>query len=448
MRIRILREVSRALVAAAALGAMVLASPSILASQTIAIIGGRVHPVSGPVIENGTVLMRDGRIVAVGQDVPIPADAQRVDAAGRWVTPGFINPSTHLGAVDIGAVRDTRDFAAHGRDGVAAAFRVVDGLNPRSVLIAPAREDGVTSVVVVPVGGMVAGQGALVDLLQGASTAEMTVRESLVMVAQLEDAAAAGAGARGELALRMKELLDDARAFGRNRRAYDAGELRSLAASRSDLEALQPVLAGELPLLVNANRASDIQAAIRLAAEHGLRLMIAGGAEAWMVAGELAAARVPVLTGAMNNIPGSFATLGSRQDNAAILRSAGVQVLITGDGGADPDAFNVRNIRYAAGNAVAYGLPWADALRSITLSAAEVFGLGDSYGSLAPGRVANVVVWSGDPFEFATRAEHVFVRGRELSEATRQEQLQERYRTLPPDYLRPLDGRPEADGAR
>src|SRR5690606_17468947 len=150
-----------------------------------------------------------------------------------------------------------------------------------------------------------------------------------------------------------------------------------------------------------------------------------------------AAARVPVLTGALTNIPYGFATLGSRQDNAALLRRAGVTVIITGEGGADPDAFNVRNLRFAAGNAVAYGMTWDDALRSITLAPAELFGVAEGYGTLRSGAVANVVVWSGDPFEFATSAEHVFVRGQELSEETRQEQLQQRYRTLPPSYYPP-----------
>lgn len=428
----------RATTTVALLLAMAAASiPATSGAQTIAITGGKVYPVSGPAIENGTVLIRDGRIVAVGANVSVPADAQRVDATGKWVTPGFINSSTHLGLVDIGAVPDTRDYAARGRDGVAAAFRAVDGLNPRSVSIAPAREDGVTSAVIVPVGGMVSGQAAFIDLLKANSAADMTVRAPLAMVAQLEDAGSAGTGARGELLLRMRELLEDARSYGQNRRAYDAGSSRTLAAGRSDLEALQPVLDGKLPLLVSVNRASDIQAAMSLAREFGVKLIIAGGAEAWEVATELAAARIPVLTGALTNIPTSFSTLGSRQDNAALLRRAGVTVLITGDGGADPDAFNVRNLRYAAGNAVAYGMSWEDALRGITIVPAEAFGLGDGYGTLRAGGVANVVVWSGDPFEFTTSAEHVFVRGREIAEETRQEQLEQRYRKLPPSYYPP-----------
>ena len=427
---------SRAATMAATIVALCL--PALPAgAQTVAITGGKVYPVSGPAIENGTVLLRDGRIVAVGANVAVPAGAQRIDATGKIVTPGFINPATHLGVVEIGAVPDTRDFVARGRDGIAAAFRVVDGINPRSVLIAPAREDGVTSAIVVPAGGLIAGQAAMIDLLKDASVDSMTVRAPLAMVSQLDNAAAAGTNARGELIMRMRELLDDARSYGRSGRAYDAGELRTLVASRADLEALQPVLRGELPLIIDANRASDIQAALGLARDYGLKIMISGGAEAWMVAKELAAAKVTVLTGALDNIPSSFAALGSRQDNAAMLRRAGVPVLITGDGGADPDAFNVRNIRYAAGNAVAYGMPWDDALRAITLAPAEAFGLADRYGTLQPGRVANVVVWSGDPFEFASSAEHVFVRGRELPEPTRQEQLEARYRTLPPDYYQP-----------
>ena len=161
---------------------------------------------------------------------------------------------------------------------------------------------------------------------------------------------------------------------------------------------MQPVLAGRLPLIIVADKASDIEAALRLAREYGLRIMIAGGAEAWIVADQLAAAKVPVLAGSLLNIPGDFATLGARQETPALLRRAGVDVALIGTG-SDPDAFNVRNIKQEAGNAVAYGMSWDDALRSITLTPAELFGVADRYGSLQAGRVANVVVWSGDPFE-------------------------------------------------
>ena len=420
--------------AAAAALAVTLASP--LEAQTIAITGGRVFPVSGPVIENGTVLIRDGSIVAVGASVTVPADAQRIDATGKWVTPGLVNAFTQLGLVEIGAVGGTRDINARGREGISAAFTVWEGFNPASALIAPARDEGVTSVVVAPGGGLIAGQAAMIDLLPG-SISDVLVRGPVAMIAQVDNPSQASTTARGELMLRLREVLDDARLYARRRGDYERNATRDFAASRLDLEALQPVLAGTLPLLVAADRASDIEAALKLAADYKLKLMISGGAEAWLVADRLAAARVPVLTGAMSNIPGSFNTLGTRQENAALLRRAGVQVALIGNGPGDPETFNVRNIRQEAGNAVAYGMAWDDALRAVTLGPAEMFGLGGRMGSLQAGRTANVVVWSGDPFEIATVAEHVIIRGRAMEGDSRQDLLVRRYRTLPPNYRVP-----------
>jgi imidazolonepropionase-like amidohydrolase len=416
---------------AAALAAAALAGRA--GAQTIAITGATVHPVSGPKIDNATVVIRDGRIAAVGANVSVPADAQRIDGAGKIVTPGFVNANTSLGVIDIGAVSATSDVRARGRENVAAAFTVWDGLNPANMFIPPARADGITSVVVVPQGGLIAGQAAFVDLA-GRSATEMVRRAPVGMLANTANAQGAGVGARGELIVKLRELLVDTRAYRQRRTAYEAGETRELAASRADLEAMIPVLDGRLPLIAAADRASDIQAALRLAREFGLRLILAGGAEAWQVADELRAARVPVLTGAMNNIPASFTELGQRQENAALLARAGVAVAFIGNGGGDEELFNVRNIRYEAGNAVAYGMPWEAALRAVTLAPAEIFGVAERVGSLAVGKDANLVVWSGDPFEFGTRAEHVFVRGREYNEPTRQDLLGQRYKQLPPAY--------------
>jgi imidazolonepropionase-like amidohydrolase len=198
------------------------------------------------------------------------------------------------------------------------------------------------------------------------------------------------------------------------------------------------VLEGRVPLWIEADRSSDIESALKLAKDYNLKLVLSGAAEAWMVADKIAAAHVPVLTGAMNNIPMSFSSLGTRQENAGLLRRAGVTVAIIGNaGGGDEEAFNVRNVRFEAGNAVAYGMSREDALRAITLTPAEIFGVADRVGSLQPGKDADVVVWSGDPFEFATEPEHVFVRGRESHTPTRQDLLEQRYKTLPPDYRRP-----------
>lgn len=227
------------------------------------------------------------------------------------------------------------------------------------------------------------------------------------------------------------------KAYEARRSAYEQGNSRELAAPRSELEALIPVVSGRMPLALAADRATDIRAALEFAREYRLTLWIMGGAEAWMVAADLAAAKVPVFTGAMNNIPQSFDALGQRQENASLLRAAGVTVVLVGNGPGDPAGFNVRNIRQEAGNAVAYGMTWDDALRAITLAPAEVLGIADRTGSLAVGKDANVVVWSGDPFEFSSVAEQVFVRGRTSTARSRQQQLLERYLTLPPAYRRP-----------
>jgi len=415
--------------------ACVVTAPA--AAQTIAITGGTVYPVSGPPIQGGTVLMRDGRIVAVGSNVSVPGDAQRVDATGKFVTPGIVNTATQLSVVDIGAVANTRNVSARGRDGIAASFTVWDGLNPVSVLIPPARAGGITSVVIAPRGGLIAGQAAVLHLVPG-TAADMVMKSPVAMVGQVGGAQQAGAQSRGELMLHLREVLDDARAYNRRKADYERAQTRQFAASRLDLEALGPVLDGRVPLLLEADRASDIESALKLARDYNLKLIISGAAEAWMVADKLAAARVPVLTGAMNNIPLSFSSLGERQENAGLLRRAGVTVAIIGNaGGGDEDAFNVRNVRFEAGNAVAYGMTRDDALRAITLTPAEVFGVADRIGSLQVGKDADVVVWSGDPFEFATQPEHVFIAGREIHESTRQDLLEQRYKTLPPDYKRP-----------
>lgn len=414
-----------------------VASASPASAQTIAITGGTVYPVSGPPIQNGTVLIRDGRIAAVGASVTVPNDAQRVDASGKSVTPGIVNAATQLSIVDIGAVANTRNVNARGRDGIAAAFTVWDGLNPVSVLIPPARSAGITSVVIAPRGGMISGQAAVLHLVEG-SAADMVLRSPVAMVGQIGSPQQANVQSRGELMLRLREVLDDARAYARRKADYERAQTRQFAASRLDLEALGPVLDGRLPLLLEVDRASDIESAIKLAHDYNLKLIISGAAEAWMVADKLAAAHVPVLTGAMNNIPSSFSSLGTRQENAGLLRRAGVTVAIIGNaGGGDEDAFNVRNVRYEAGNAVAYGMNRDDALRAITLTPAELFGVADRVGSLQQGKDADVVVWSGDPFEFATEPEHVFIRGREVTAPTRQDMLEQRYKSLPPNYRQP-----------
>jgi imidazolonepropionase-like amidohydrolase len=406
-------------------------------AQTVAITGGKVYPVSGPPIEGGTVIIVNGRITAVGSGIAIPADAQRIDATGKIVTPGLVNSATELGVQEVGYGAGPNDETAKGKDNIAAAFTVWDGLNPNSVMFAPARKDGITSFVVLPNGGLVSGQAALLDVVPG-TTSDMMIKSPVAMVAEVGDPQSAGVNSRGELIVKLRELLEDTRFFQTHRDAFDRAQTRTFSASRLDLQAMIPVIDGRLPLLVYVDRAADIDAAMRLAREFNLKLMIGSGAEAWMVADKLAAAHIPVLTGAMNNIPGGFASLGQRQESAGLLRKAGVSVALIGNaGGGDEEAFNVRNLKQEAGNAVSYGMTWDDALRAVTLTPAEIFGVSDRVGSLQVGREGNVVVWSGDPFEFTTKVEHVFIRGREYHDKTRQDMLMERYKTLPGAHNNP-----------
>jgi len=410
--------------------ALIAAATRVLPAQTIAITGGRIFPVSGPVIENGTILIRDGRIAAVGSSVTVPADAQRIDAAGKWITPGIFNPTTSLGLVEIGAVTATVDLTARGQgDGVTPSLRVWEGFNPASPLLQVTRNDGITTVGLVPGGGLIGGQGAVVSLGDG-DLRDVLLKGPAAVFADIGNKGPDRGDSRAEVYQRLRAVLTEARDWPRRRRSYDANTSRPLAARPVDLDALQPVLRGELPLAIDADRASDLLVALDIARDFNLRLALTSATEGWKVADRIAAANAYVLVGALNNIPRDFSTLGARQENAALLHRAGVKVVMSGGA----DAFNARNVKYEAGVAVAFGMPWDAALRAVTLTPAEMYGVADRVGSLQPGRDATLVVWSGDPFELYTRAERVYVRGAEVQRPSRQDELMRRYRTLPPDF--------------
>lgn len=414
----------------AAASLLLLLVPQGAQAQTIAITGGTVYPVSGPKIENGTVLVRDGRIVSVGSNVTIPADARRVDATGKWVTPGIFNATTSLGLVEIGAVGETVDMTARGQgDGIFPSLRVWEGFNPASPLLQVTRNDGITTAGIVPRGGLIGGQGAVIALGNG-GLSDMLLKGPAAIFADIGSKGNDRGASRAEVFQRLRAVLTEARDWPRRRARYDANGSRPLAARPVDLEALQPVLRGELPLAIDADRASDLLVALDIAREFNIKLALTSATEAWQVADRIAASKAYVLVGALNNIPRDFSTLGARQENAAILQQAGVRVIIAGG----VDAFNARNVKYEAGVAVAFGMPWDAALRAITLTPAELYGVADRVGTLQPGRDATLVVWSGDPFELYTHADHVFVRGQEVQGPSRQDELMRRYKTLPPDY--------------
>jgi len=398
-----------------------------LLAQTIAITGGTVYPVSGPKLAGATVLIRDGRIVAVGANVPIPADATRINAAGKWITPGLIDGAGQLGLVEINAVPGTREANVQG-DTIAAAFNVAEGINPASTLIPVTRIEGITTALAAPTGNLVSGQAVLIDL-DGATIEQMLVKSPAGIVADLSESAKDDAGgSRAAVADRLRRVFRDALEYERRKTDFSRAQMQPLTASARDLEALLPMLHGRVPLIAYANRRSDIETALRLAKEFKVQLILAGAAEGWEIAAEIAAAGIPVLVEPLSNIP-SYDALGVRYENAAVFAKAGVKVALL-----EPDTHKSRNLRQQAGNAVSYGMTWDQALRAVTLSPAEIFGVADRYGSLEPGKVANVVVWSGDPFEFTTGVEHVLIRGKEIPLTRRQTELFERYKKLPPNY--------------
>ncbi|PYO96199.1 MAG: imidazolonepropionase [Gemmatimonadetes bacterium] len=398
-----------------------------LLAQTIAITGGTVYPASGPKLAKATVLIRDGRIAAVGTNVSVPSDATRIDATGKWVTPGLIDGAGQLGLVEISAVPGTREAILLG-DTIAAAFNVTEGINPASTLIPVTRIEGITTALAVPAGHLVSGQAVLIDL-DGATIEQMLVKSPVGVVADLSESGKDEAGAsRAESADRLRRVFRDALEYERRKADFGRAQMRPLAASAADLEALLPVVHGREPLIAVANRRSDIETALRLAREFKLKLVLSGGAEAWEIAPELAAAGVPVLVEPLDNIP-SYDALGIRYENAALLAKAGVSVALL-----ETNTHNSRDLRQQAGNAVSYGMTWDQALRAVTLAPAQIFGVADRYGSLEAGKVANVVVWSGDPFEFTTGVEHVLIRGKEIPLKSRQTELFERYKKLPPAY--------------
>jgi imidazolonepropionase-like amidohydrolase len=401
-------------------------APAAAPGETLAITNARILPVSGPAIERGTIVLRGGRIAAIGASAAVPSGARTIDAAGKTVTPGLIDSGVQIGLVEIPLSAEGTADQSTTDARVSAAFNVVDGFNGNSAVIPVTRVEGITRALVTPggTGNVLVGQGAVMDF-SGAHVPDSVTRAPAVMVGLLgEQGAAVAGGSRATAVLRLREILQDAKDYGLNRVAFNAAQRRDYARSRLDLEALQPVLKGQVPLAIQANRASDLLAAIRLADEFALRLVLVGASEGWMVAPQLAKAKVPVVVKPLTNIP-SFDSLGATLENAARLARAGVTVAL-----ASFDTQNSRNLRQEAGNAIANGMDRDAALEAVTLAPARLWGVADRVGSLEPGKDADLVIWSGDPFEVTAGAERVFIKGVEVPLETRQRALLKKYRTL------------------
>lgn len=363
----------------------------------------------------GAIHIVDGRIAALGPAVVAPG-ATVIDAKGGVITPGLIDANTAIGLDEVTYESTTRDDDLGGKAPIRAAFEVRDAIDPRSSVIPIQRVHGLTLAVSRPKGGTIAGQAAAVRF-DG-----VTLPGPVAMYARLGGSADESRAAGLD---RLRSALSDAQAYAKNRRAFNRNALRSLTISADDAQALQPVLAGKLPLAIEVNRRADIRAVLRLAERFGLRIILVGAKEAWLEASALAAAKVPVVTNDMLGQPQDFDALKAVPDAAARLHAAGVPVILSSF-----STHNARTLRQVAGNAVRAGLPHAAALAAVTRTPAEAFGLGDR-GRLAVGQAADLVVWTGDPFEPASQAAHVIIDGRPQSKAHRQKALFERYRTLP-----------------
>lgn len=407
----------------------VIASPAL--AEPVAVVNGVVHTMGiAGVIQNGTVVFDGGVITAVGAGLAPPANAKVIDAKGAIVTPGLMDSLTFLGLREVGAEDSTDDTTASKAE-FSAAFDVSYGINPDSAVIPVTRMHGITRAITAPVTSktIFAGKAAAISLGEGAS---FWVSPGIAMFASLDGGGARIAGgARGASWVYLRQVMDDVRFYRDNRKSFDRAEARATLLPPVDLEALVPVIEGNMPLVMEAYRESDIRQVIAFSRspEHPkLKVILLGGAEAWKVAPELARASIPVIADPRDNLPTSFETLGASLDNVPRLTKAGVKVAIATMGGALDQRY--RSLRQFAGIAVANGLPYGEALAAITRIPAEIWGLSGNYGKLERGKDADLVIWSGDPLEFASIPTAVFIRGQAQNLASRQTELRDRYRDV------------------
>ncbi|MEO6051808.1 MAG: amidohydrolase family protein [Pyrinomonadaceae bacterium] len=403
---------------------------------TFAIVGARIVTVSGATIESGTVIIQNGKIFAVGANISIPAGAEKIDGKGLSVFPGMIDAGTSLGLVEIGqGVSGSVDLSETGT--MNANAKAIKGINPHSSHVNVTRVNGITTVMSYPTGGLIAGQGAVINL-NGSTQDEMAVIREFGLVINFPRIATFGGFAGGggfggppiefsEAAKRRDTALDELRKMFRNAESY----LRAKDAYAKDktlpypvtdqkFDAMAPYIRGEKPVVFTAERERDIRAVAKFVADMKLKGIILGGQEAWKAADELKKNNISVVYTNIHSLP-------VLDDNPydylfeapSKMQAAGVKFCIsTGDGGQE-----VRDLPYQAGLAGAFGLSKEDALKSVTLYAAEILGVADKMGSLDVGKVANVVVTDGDILEARTNIKYLFINGRLLPLTSRHTEL-------------------------
>ncbi len=400
---------------------LVLTLVSTLATaSSILIKDADIYASSGLLVETN-LYIKNGKIAAIGAQSPATADIE-IQGLGKSITAGLFNSSTHLGTVEVSAIEQTVDFYSE-NETVTASLRIADVFNPRSTLIPHNRVHGLTHSLLIPESGthLFAGQVALVQL----GNQPKVIHPSLAVALDFtERGISLMGGSRAAALVQLRQALDDAKDFSRNRKAALAGDHRDYVLSYADLAALEPVVNGTKPLLVRTNRASDISVILELAKNFQLQLILSSALEGWMVADEIAKAQVPVIIDPIYNLPNSYESLGARLDNAKLLADAGVKLLFTG-----MDWHNTHNaylVRQSAGNAVANGLDKSVAIAAMTTNPAQLFNAPVT-GDIAIGDIADLVLWGGDPLELTSEAELVMIEGEIIPMKSRSLQLRDRY---------------------
>jgi imidazolonepropionase-like amidohydrolase len=418
---------------AVAFAGLLLAAPAALAAQDVyAITGGTVVPVSGPTIPNGTVVISGGKITAVGANVAVPAGAKVIDAKGQFVYPGLFDSGTSLGLTEIGSVpggedeQELGEFNPH-NDALTA-------VNPHSELIPVTRVSGVTTVITGAGGGLIAGAAALVDLA-GWTPDEMGIRPAVGMVMTYPRVGGGGGfggggggGGGGQTPEQQRETRDRQTRALRNylwdAKAYN--DRREHAKANLPFAAMGPVLRGEMPAIFDVVTTEQIQGVLALADSFKLKVILRGATGAWRLADTLAARKIPVIVGPTTSLPQGEDAYDAIYANPGVLARAGVKIAFQ-----TSDAANSRNVAYNAALAVAYGLEADAALKAVTIWPAEIWGVADRYGSIEVGKVANLMVTTGDPLDVRSVPQHVFIRGRPVALTDRHTRLYEQFKARP-----------------
>ena len=401
-------------------------------ADSLMIRGATIHTMGEKgTLENADIFISGGTIKRIGQNLSVPEDIRVFEANGRHVTPGLFAGLTSIGTGEVSLVEESMD-ATNALVDMRPEFDVTTAFNPHSSLVPVTRAEGYSFTLLgAGMGGTVInGQGRIAALDGGFDS---LFGNHVLFISVGAGASSLSGGSRAGQWMLLAQAMDE---------AQDAPSGTEPAILTRIGRGVLAQYADNGSVVFDVNRASDILQVIEFADEHGFKAVIAGGAEAWMVATQLADAGVPVLLNPLQNLPSNFDALGSRLDNAALLQAAGVKIAITGAG-----SHNARRQRQLAGNAVAYGLDHEAAIAALTINPAEIFGVADQFGSLEAGKRAEVVLWSGDPLEVTTVADLVIIRGEIDSMVSRQTRLRDRYLPESPDmpraYVKPREVRSE-----